>query len=83
MRRIHVDVEADKDVGIVNDPSEGSPTETLLRLLLPLNYEIQISFVQTKIMVSLKIADQLKCPEFSLSNSIGRSDGRCVQKAGT
>jgi hypothetical protein len=25
----------------VNDPSEGSPTDTLLRLLLPLNYEIR------------------------------------------
>ena len=25
----------------VNDPSEGSPTETLLRLLLPLNGEIR------------------------------------------
>ena len=25
----------------VNDPSEGSPTETLLRLLLPLSYEIR------------------------------------------
>jgi hypothetical protein len=28
----------------VNDPSAGSPTETLLRLLLPLNKQVSISF---------------------------------------
>ena len=28
----------------VNDPSAGSPTETLLRLLLPLNDQVRISF---------------------------------------
>ena len=27
--------------GLVNDPSAGSPTETLLRLLLPLNDKVQ------------------------------------------
>jgi hypothetical protein len=29
------------DDGIINDPSAGSPTETLLRLLLPLNDKVQ------------------------------------------
>lgn len=28
-------------VGLYNDPSAGSPTETLLRLLLPLNDKVQ------------------------------------------
>ena len=28
------------DVGISNDPSTGSPTETLLQLLLPLNDQV-------------------------------------------
>ena len=27
-------------IGFVNDPSAGSPTETLLRLLLPLNDQV-------------------------------------------
>ncbi len=29
-----------QDFGVVNDPSAGSPTETLLRLLLPLNDQV-------------------------------------------
>ena len=29
---------------IMNDPSAGSPTETLLRLLLPLNDQVWITF---------------------------------------
>ena len=28
------------EIGCVNDPSAGSPTETLLRLLLPLNEQV-------------------------------------------
>ena len=28
----------------LNDPSAGSPTETLLRLLLPLNDKVRLSF---------------------------------------
>lgn len=32
------------NVSFVNDPSAGSPTETLLRLLLPLNDQVWTSF---------------------------------------
>ena len=56
-----------------NDPSAGSPTETLLRLLLPLNKQIQIHLVFSEEI-------PLKPSSFY---SIGRSDGRCVQRAGT
>ncbi|EGB12178.1 hypothetical protein AURANDRAFT_19522, partial [Aureococcus anophagefferens] len=49
-----------------NDPSAGSPTETLLRLHLPLNSELANP-----------------SPEVSPNHSIGRCDGRCVQRAGT
>ena len=31
------------------DPSAGSPTETLLRLLLPLNYKIRTNFIRKNI----------------------------------
>jgi hypothetical protein len=31
---------------IVNDPSAGSPTETLLRLLLPLGDKLYLSFLK-------------------------------------
>ena len=48
------------------DPSAGSPTETLLRLLLPLNAKIRIERLL-----------------FLSCHSIGSSDGRCVQRAGT
>ena len=34
----------DESPNIVNDPSAGSPTETLLRLLLPLNAQVWESF---------------------------------------
>ncbi|KFM22551.1 hypothetical protein F751_0059, partial [Auxenochlorella protothecoides] len=46
----------------------GSPTETLLRLLLPL---------------SGRNRDRAANPNTSPAHSIGRSDGRCVQRAGT
>ena len=54
----------------VNDPSAGSPTETLLRLLLPLGDMIYLSFPEGS-------------KRFTESPGIGRSDGRCVQRAGT
>jgi len=60
----------------VNDPSAGSPTDTLLRLLLPLNDKVYASFQHSGLTLS---AD----PENSPDHSIGRSDGRCVQRAGT
>ena len=59
-----------------NDPSAGSPTETLLRLLLPLND--QVCPVSPK-----RRLPHIQPPEASLSHSIGSSDGRCVQRAGT
>lgn len=38
-----------KKVSIGNDPSAGSPTETLLRLLLPLNNQVRTSFRQPRV----------------------------------
>ena len=59
----------------VNDPSAGSPTETLLRLLLPLSDKVYITS-RSRFKPELS-------PEGSPDHSIGRSDGRCVQRAGT
>ena len=56
----------------VNDPSAGSPTETLLRLLLPLSDMVYLIF---------RACAQSK--RFTGPLEIGRSDGRCVQRAGT
>ena len=62
----------------VNDPSAGSPTETLLRLLLPLNATVWSSSRQPG-----RVIRQANSPRTSLKRSIGSSDGRCVQRAGT
>ena len=63
-----------------NDPSAGSPTETLLRLLLPLDDQAG-AISQTS---RATIADHPSSgPKFSLNHPIGSSDGRCVQRAGT
>ena len=61
------------------DPSAGSPTETLLRLLLPLNDKVWTA------SRGISLANQSRChsPGASPDHSIGRSDGRCVQRAGT
>ena len=56
----------------MKDPAEDSPTATLLRLLLPLNV-----MIHEPVTAKLLMSDNLS------SRSIGRSDGRCVQKAGT
>ena len=61
-----------------NDPSAGSPTETLLRLLLPLNASVWSS---SRSPVS--VSQEGHNPRTSLKRSIGSSDGRCVQRAGT
>ena len=58
----------------INDPSAGSPTDTLLRLLLPLDNKVQMFSTQNA---------SLTYPSFSPDHPIGRSDGRCVQRAGT
>ena len=60
-----------------NDPSAGSPTETLLRLLLPLNVKVYSTFHKHSRNYSVR------SPKYSPEHSIGRSDGRCVQRAGT
>ena len=62
----------------VNDPSAGSPTETLLRLHLPLNDKVRTSSRSQAPMKELN-----HNPESSPDHSIGRCDGRCVQRAGT
>lgn len=54
----------------INDPYAGSPTKTLLRLLLSTNTQVHL-------------ISQLLNPLSSPKYSIDRSDGRCVQKAGT
>jgi hypothetical protein len=64
---------------LFNDPSAGSPTETLLRLLLPLNSLVCHSSLQGKTVASLI----LLIPYAHYNHSIGSSDGRCVQRAGT
>lgn len=61
----------------VNDPSAGSPTETLLRLLLPLSVKVH------KTSHSGRGYATRNSPNNSPEHSIGRSDGRCVQRAGT
>ena len=63
---------------ISNDPSAGSPTETLLRLLLPLSATVWTSFRRGH-----GVNHALVSPRSSLKRSIGSSDGRCVQRAGT
>ena len=63
---------------IKNDPSAGSPTETLLRLLLPLSDKVWPSLTCTQVKHRT-----CRPPKASPDHSIGRSDGRCVQRAGT
>ena len=60
----------------VNDPSAGSPTETLLRLLLPLSDKVYLTFHATA-------RSRRRSERFTGPLEIGRSDGRCVQRAGT
>ena len=63
-----------------NDPSAGSPTETLLRLLLPLDDQVRSSSRHA----GTAVAHQARTnPRISLNHPIGSSDGRCVQRAGT
>lgn len=59
-----------------NDPSAGSPTDTLLRLLLPLNDTIWGGSNSQPLQAA-------KTPHYSLNHSIGNSDGRCVQRPET
>ena len=59
-----------------NDPSAGSPTETLLRLLLPLSDKVYLTFRGTA-------RSRAQSERFTGPLEIGRSDGRCVQRAGT
>ncbi|KAI3478639.1 hypothetical protein L1887_59375 [Cichorium endivia] len=63
-----------------NDPSAGSPTETLLRLLLPLNDKVQWNSRDVAGGEPAHVAAIL-----TLHRTIQsvRSDGRCVQRAGT
>ena len=62
-----------------NDPSAGSPTETLLRLHLPLNDKVKITSRGRRPREEAFDHD----PRVSPDHSIGRCDGRCVQRAGT
>jgi hypothetical protein len=66
-------------VNSFNDPSAGSPTETLLRLLLPLEGLVYSCFQISKALLHAFNFG----PKNSLNLPIGSSDGRCVQRAGT
>ena len=66
------------ELTVDNDPSAGSPTETLLRLLLPLDEVICI----TSKPASYNVVSW-NSPKGSSIHPIGRSDRRCVQRAGT
>ena len=63
-----------------NDPSAGSPTDTLLRLLLPLFLIICTSSRHARGGFAPAHGTN---PRRSLTGTIGSSDGRCVQRAGT
>jgi len=52
----------------------------LLRLLLPLNDQVQSTSQLDGTEVAPGAATN---PKISLNHSIGSSDGRCVQRAGT
>ena len=67
-----------------NDPSAGSPTETLLRLLLPLSARVRSPFrpAPTGGRMPARVRRSIDRTT-SLERSIGSSDGRCVQRAGT
>jgi len=54
----------------------------LLRLLLPLNCEIRTGSAKRAELAETD-PTAISHPESSSSSSIGRSDGRCVQRAGT
>ncbi len=60
-----------------NDPSAGSPTETLLRLHLPLDGKVYPT------SQAQGVAPLMLDPKVSPDHPIGRCDGRCVQRAGT
>ena len=66
-------VPKDRFISGDNDPSAGSPTETLLRLTLPLSVMTYTTF--TTISSGIR--------RIRRNTRIGRSDGRCVQRAGT
>ena len=73
-------------IALVNDPSAGSPTETLLRLLLPLNDPAWTPFRRPEGAGRRRgggSGSKGASPVPSLDHSIGSSDGRCVQRAGT
>ena|SRR5699024_902583 len=64
----------------VNDPSAGSPTETLLRLLLSLDGQVWTSSQHSDATTR---AASPTGPKASPNHPIDSSDGRCVQRAGT
>ena len=69
-----------KRINYDNDPSAGSPTETLLRLLTSSKMaKFGVLLVSSATVARASESD----PNTSLNHSIGSSDGRCVQRAGT
>ena len=68
-----------------NDPNAGSPTITLLRLLLSLNHRVWVGSAihlrHTHTRKARARAAEGKPLPASLKDSIDSSDGRCVQRA--
>jgi hypothetical protein len=64
-----------------NDPTAGSPTVTLLRLLLPLDESVRTTL--TTHSLGSEELNESPSPKSSPAHPIGSSDGRCVQRAGT
>ena len=59
-----------------NDPSAGSPTETLLRLLLPLTNSVRATSRSARADVATRFWPQSEALQ---NQSIGSSDGRCTK----
>lgn len=62
-----------------NDPSAGSPTDTVLRLLHPLDDKAHDTSSRSAIRSTSDCRSPCNLPD----HPIGWSDGRCVQRAGT
>ena len=71
---------ADQSWGLnfVNDPFAGSPTKTLLRLLRGPRHQLKSCFQRQP-----DISPTVLSPMISVNGAVPRSDGRCVQRAGT
>ena len=75
LRLVNVSVRRLVLIFIRSDPSAGSPTDTVVRLLHPLDDKAHDTFSRSAI--------DCESPSNLPDHPIGWSDGRCVQRAGT